>query len=109
MVFIFQVSARESLDVVRARQQAEQNARIATHYQSIEDDQTLDADHDGIYEPVDDQHVEKQPVMSPPPLPGDRQVYHALDATPYTMYMPYRRSKHPPPYMYLVTDRYTTP
>ncbi|XP_071806229.1 uncharacterized protein [Asterias amurensis] len=68
-----QVSARESLDVVRARQQAEQNARIATHYQSIEEDQTLDADHDGIYEPVDDQHVEKQPVMSPPPLPGDRQ------------------------------------
>ncbi len=68
-----QVSARESLDVVRARQQAEQNARIATHYQSIEEDQTLDVDHDGIYEPVDDQHVDKQPVMTPPPLPGDRQ------------------------------------
>ena len=69
-----QVSARESLDVVRARQQAEQSALISTHYQSIEEDQSLDADHDGIYEPVDDQHVDKQPVMTPPPLPSDRQV-----------------------------------
>ncbi|XP_022093015.1 uncharacterized protein LOC110980536 [Acanthaster planci] len=68
-----QVSARESLEVVRARQQAEQNARIAAHYQTIEEDQSLDADHDGIYEPVDDQQLDGQLVMSPPPLPSDRQ------------------------------------
>ncbi|XP_038065589.1 uncharacterized protein LOC119735745 [Patiria miniata] len=68
-----QVSARESLEVVRARQQAEQSARQAAHYQTIEEDQNLDADHDGIYEPVDDQQLDGQMVLSPPPLPGDRQ------------------------------------
>ena len=64
-----QVSARESLEFVRARQQAEHTSRTAAHYEFVNENEN---DYDGIYETVNEGQMSPQPER-PPPLPNNRQ------------------------------------
>ncbi|XP_071506377.1 uncharacterized protein [Diadema antillarum] len=89
-----QVSARESLESIRARQQLQHNqvTEDALRGQGGVNGSAAGAgaagaagggggteqDFDGIYEQVDDNSVRGQNNTSPPPLPRGRQTFHGL-------------------------------